>query len=183
MQSKHQLQFWKKIFLPGLFVWAFSSCISESFPDGPSGSKLLVGDSIPDFTVITSGRDTISKKDLSGKNAFIIFFHTGCKDCQKELPILNAVYLNHQNDSNWLFLCIGRSESDASVGNFWKQHELSLPYAAQTDSRIYSLFAYDTVPLIYVVDRTGIIKAIYTDNPLATQEELEEWLEQSSEKH
>lgn len=160
-----------------LFLLSLSSCITESLPEGPSGSKLQVGSMIPDFSIVMSDGSLVSKSSLTGKQALITFFHTQCSDCQKELPVLNQVYLEHQNDTSRQFICISRSEPEAAVSKYWKQHQLSLPYAATTDDQVYRLFAYNTVPLIYIVDRNGIIQAIYTDRPLATQEDLEQWID------
>ena len=47
-----------------------------------------------------------------------------------------------------------------------------MPYSAQQDRKIYQLFASHTIPRIYVVDEEGIIRAVFTDNPLASYEDL-----------
>lgn len=161
------------IIVPEMLLIA--SCISEPIDDTPSGSKLNIGDSIPDFEIKLSNGTNLCTNDLIGKNCLLTFFHTQCSDCQKELPIINEVYLAHQQDTTWHFLCISRAEEYQSVNRFWQQHNLSLPYSAQPNDQIYRLFAYNTVPLIYVIDKEGIIRAIYTDNPLASREELEQW--------
>lgn len=164
-------------YIINLLLLTLFSCITEPLPEGPSGSKLPVGSMIPDFSVVTSDGSIVSKNSLVGKNAMITFFHTQCSDCQKELPILNEVYLAHQHDTTWQFICISRAEEEISVNRYWQQHKLSLPYSAQKDDQIYRLFAYNTVPLIYIIDKEGIIRAIYTDNPLASREELEQWFQ------
>ena len=60
---------------------------------------------------------------------------------------------------------------------YWSQKlkcaQLSLPYSAQDDRTLYNQFARQGIPRIFIVDTTGIIRYIYTDNPLATLEDLE----------
>lgn len=46
-------------------------------------------------------------------------------------------------------------------------------FKAQNDRAVYQLFARQVVPRIYVVDAEGVIRYIYTDNPLVSFEELE----------
>ena len=49
-----------------------------------------------------------------------------------------------------------------------------MPYSAQEDRKIFELFAKSVVPRIYIVDEDGIIRYIFTDNPLATFDDLVE---------
>ena len=44
--------------------------------------------------------------------------------------------------------------------------------AAQNDDAVFSLFASHTIPRILITDKEGIIRAVYTDDPLATYQEL-----------
>ena len=47
-----------------------------------------VGDAVPDFMLTGDGGEAISASMLRDQVYLISFFDTGCKDCQKELPIL-----------------------------------------------------------------------------------------------
>ena len=69
-------------------------------------------------------------------------------------------------------ICISRGQSAESVAQYWEQASLTLPYSAQDNRDIYHLFANQGIPRIYVVDREGIIRTLFTDNPLATYEDL-----------
>ena len=54
----------------------------------------------------------------------------------------------------------------------WEKHSFSLPFSAQNDDAVFSLFASHTIPRILITDKEGIIRAVYTDDPLATYQEL-----------
>ncbi len=53
-----------------------------------------------------------------------------------------------------------------------KKHSFTLPFSAQNDDAVFSLFASHTIPRILITDKEGIIRAVYTDDPLATYQEL-----------
>ena len=67
---------------------------------------------------------------------------------------------------------ISRSESGSEVQAYWEKHSFSLPFSAQNDDAVFSLFASHTIPRILITDKEGIIRAVYTDDPLATYQEL-----------
>ena len=152
------------------------SCIKDRMP---RGTDISAGDPIPEFTVTMSDGSEISFSDLYGSVSCIVFFHTGCPDCQKALPSIQRLYNTYaippeSTDSGVKFLCISREEDGASVAGYWEENGFTLPYSAQEDRTIYNLFATFTVPRIYLSDREGIIRAIYTDNPVPEYEELEQ---------
>ena len=138
---------------------SLSACITED-EEMENGNNLEVGDRIPSFSVMMNDGSRVEDKDLLGKVSLIVFFNTACKDCQQE------AYPQHP------LVCISRKEDAASVSGYWQKQGLTMPYSAQQDRKIYQLFASHTIPRIYVVDEEGIIRAIFTDNPLASYEDL-----------
>lgn len=152
-----------------LFGATALSCTSEDDNATDNAIELSIGDRLPDFIVTTNNGTTVSNKSLAGQVSLIVFFHTGCKDCQTELPVIQQFYDNHPETP---LLCISRAESEASVAKFWKTHQLTLPYSAQENRDIFERFAYHTIPRIYVADKEGIIRSIFTDNPLAKYEDI-----------
>ena len=69
------------------------------------------------------------------------------------------------------FALISREESADSIARFWEEKGLSLKYSAQATREIYSLFAGSRIPRVYVC-YNGVIKAVFTDNPNPTYEEI-----------
>lgn len=59
------------------------------------------------------------------------------------------------------YVCISREEDSLSVTKFWNAHNLSMPFSAQTDRKIFSLFASAGIPRVYVVNKNGIVSAQY----------------------
>ena len=145
------------------------SCIRDRIPQG---ADLEVGARLPEFSVTMNDGSTVSMADLLGDISCIVFFHTGCPDCQKTLPLIQQLYDRYGNGPV-RFLCISREEGAGEVETYWAENGYTLPYSAQEGREIYNLFATFAVPRIYISDRDGIIRSIWTDNPIPTSGELE----------
>ena len=131
-----------------IFAIGFASCIT----DGESYSEpwsIADGTKIPDFCVTTADGLDFSSQNLSGKRAVIVFFNTDCKDCRRELPELQTAYEATRNDYEWI--AIGREQDKAQAAEFWEDHSLTIPYSPITDRSIYSLFATEGIPRVYIV--------------------------------
>lgn len=147
----------RKIFLLQLFVSIccvlLTACIGE--PDVEE--RVAVGDRLPAFSVtLDDGR--VYDSSAPGPSV-IVFFHTSCSDCQRELPELDARYKAGEYDGVRI-VCISRAEGAESISTFWREHGLTLPYSAQPDRRIYDLFASSVIPRIYTTDARGIVTRI-----------------------
>lgn len=144
-------------------------CISD---DEPQGNALIPGDSLPSFTLTLSTGETVSPKWLEGKVPVIIFFNTGCPDCRKELPVVEEVWRSFQDNNQVIFMAVSREENEESVVAYWKEHDLTIPYCAQSGREIYSLFAPSIIPRIFIADREGVITFASGDSDMPDAETL-----------
>lgn len=152
-----------------------ASCIGEDMEEGTI--DLQPGDSLPAFSVVMADGQTVTSGSLQGETSLIVFFHTGCPDCRKELPVLQQIYTDYGQRIR--MVCISREESAAEVARYWDENGLTLPYSAQEDRTVYYLFAKSGIPRVYVVDKESVIRSVFTDNPLASYEELAAAIEAS----
>lgn len=148
-------------------------CISDDEDVVKEG--LVVGDSIPDFVVTMNDGSVVTGSSLRKDVSLIMFFHTSCPDCQQILPIIQQIY-DQYIPRGVKFAVISREEESSIIEEYWAEHGLQIPYSAQTDRTIYELFAKSRIPRIYI-NRDGIIRHIFTDNPVPTHEELKAALE------
>lgn len=119
-----------------------------------------VGDRLPVFSVTMNDGRTVTTSDLMGKPSVVVFFSTTCPDCQHELPLLNQRYLMHGTDTT--FVAISREEPAPSVATYWQANALAIPYSAQTDRTVYSLFARRGIPREYVSNASGtVVKVVH----------------------
>ncbi len=152
-----------------IILFALVACVHES----PDPRALGPGDRAPIFSVTLDDGGTFSTADLGGDPALIAFFNTGCADCRREFPELQTLY--DQVRAEGLparIVCISRAQDAESVAAYWQQENLSLPYSAQPDDRVYRLFAASIIPRIYILAPDRTITAAWTDNPLPTAQTL-----------
>ena len=140
-------------------LFAAVSCIKD---DPDPEFELKVGDMIPEFTVTMSDGTTMTSDRLSEGPAIIMFFNTGCPDCQNTLPSVQKIYGEYKDHVS--LALISREQSEEEKG-------YTMPFSAQPDRKIYNLFATSRVPRVYICN-DGKIVNFYTDDPILQYEDL-----------
>ena len=146
-------------------------CSSGCIKDKVEGVELKVGERLPKFSVVMSDGSQVSDESLLGSVSCVMFFHTSCPDCQRTLPVVQQVY-DEYAQNGVLFVLISREQTSRSVRAFWAQEKLDMPFSAQSDRTVYNKFAQSRIPRVYICDKDGIIRYIYTDDPTPTYENL-----------
>ena len=91
---------------------------------------------------------------------------------EPELPVLQKIYTDYGRRIR--MVCISREESSAEIVRYWNENHLTLPYSAQENRTVYYQFAKSGIPRVYVIDKELVIRSVFTDNPLASYEDLAE---------
>jgi peroxiredoxin len=148
-------------------MFLFAGCINE---DAPSGD-VKVGDRLPAFEVIMNDGTLVTDGSLMGKVSVVMFFHTSCPDCRQALPRVQEIY-DEYVQKDVLFALIGRECTEDEIRVHWEENSLDMPYSAQNDRSVYNMFASSRIPRIYISDENGTVRYIFTDDPVATVEDL-----------
>lgn len=150
----------RDILLMGMMaIMASCSMIKDEVPDPIGEEKVRVGDRLPEFSVTMNDGRVVRSSDLKGKPSVIVFFATTCKDCQRELPLINERYRQYGKDT--IFVAISREQTADEVLSYWTRNALTIPFSAQSDRSVYSLFATSGIPRIYTSDADGIVRNIH----------------------
>ena len=149
-----------------LLLLFMSSCIKEK----QKGADLGVSDLIPDFPVAMNDGTQVNSASLREGVSVIVFFTTSCEDCQETLPHMQRLY-DEYAPKGVRFALISREDTEGNILSFWKDNGFTMPFSAQSDRRIYELFARSRVPRVYIC-RDGVIKYIFTDKPSIPTYEL-----------
>ena len=165
----------KKI-IPILAVVLSAISLSGCIKDKIVGTDLKVGDRLPDFCVIMNDGAAVSDDDLLGKVSCVVFFHTSCPDCQRTLPVVQSIY-DEYLPKGVSFTLISREQPSSDIDIFWREKGLNMPYSAQEDRAVYSMFASTRIPRVYICDKDGIIRYIFTDDPIPSYDDLMSSLE------
>lgn len=162
----------KKLLILFSFLGVITACIRED-----KVADVKVGDSLPKFEVVMNDGTVVSDASLKGNVSVVMFFHTSCPDCQQALPVVQTIYEEYAR-KGVVFTLISRECSKEEVMAFWEEKGLNLPYSAQNDREIYSLFASSRIPRIYISDESGIVRYIFTDDPVPSFSDLQSSLDE-----
>ncbi len=154
--------------VPLMFV--LPACVTDDVPD--TAPSVAPGDRLPQFSLTLSDGARLSTGDLAGSPSVIVFFNTSCADCQRELPVIDAV--SRSVGSHAHFIAIAREESQESIGKFWQQHDMTMPYSPQSDRAIYSLFARWGIPQVFVADAALVVREVFGPDINLTPDMLED---------
>ena len=156
LQLPPPLRYWMAVlaFLLAAPLWANG----ESLLARDKGNIVLVGDSVPAFSVTLQSGEVLSESFWREGNIVLVFFNTTCSDCRKELPLVQELMQTH--GKRYRFVAIGRAQDPEAASRFWQENGLTLPYTIDADRSIFSRFARIGIPRIYVI-RNGVIKAAF----------------------
>ena len=145
----------KAKFIPLLaFFLLFCSCIQ----DQEEGENYIeVNDKLPEFTVENVAGEELHSRDLLVKVTLLVFFVTACEDCRRELPKIEKIWNTLKENSDFQLIPISRSETAARVETYWKEDNFTMPFYLDSDKKIFSLFAKNTIPRIYLVNQENIV--------------------------
>ena len=149
-----------------------TGCIKEK----QTGADLKVGDVLPDFEVVMNDGSVVTDGKKKKKVSVVMFFHTTCPDCQQALPIMQNIYDEYAS-KGVVFVFVSRDEGKNEIMAYWDENGLKMPFSAQKDRKVYELFAKTRIPRIYINDRDGIIRYIYTDDPVPSYNDLKSSVE------
>ena len=161
-------RFMKRLLLILSCIFIVSSCIK----DKPQGSDLKVGDMLPDFEVVMNDGTIVSDEGLAGSVSVVMFFHTSCPDCRQALPRMQQIYDEYAS-KGVVFALISREDAEQDIEAYWNEQGLKMPYSAQNDRKVYEQFASSRIPRIYINDRNGIIRYIFTDDPVPSYDDMD----------
>lgn len=139
---------------------SLTACIREDLPAG--SFALEECDLLPEFS-ISNPDGTVSNKDLENKFALIIFFSTTCSDCREAFPDISTLYNTYKDNPSVRILLIARSETEEQVTAYFREHQYDMKFFADPDRNVYSLFADNTIPRVFLADKSGTIILTQTE--------------------
>lgn len=155
-----------------LMLLCLASCINDD--EEATVERVAVGDTLPSFTVTTTDGNLFCTNTKHERPVMILFFVTTCKDCQKFLPLVDQLWREQQPTPSFDLIAIGREESASDVTAYWQKNDYVIPVSPQQDRTIFSLFASQDVPRLYITTPDLRVTHVFTPSTLPTLTQLRE---------
>ncbi|HUO03596.1 MAG TPA: TlpA disulfide reductase family protein [Candidatus Binataceae bacterium] len=132
----------------------------------------VVGDTAPALIAEELSGQTFDLAAMRGKVVIVSFWATWCPPCRAEMPELEAFYRQyHSRGVDLIGLSVDRERDRAEVIKIMK--EFTYPAAMAEDAQADGFGEPAVLPVTYVVDRNGIVRAKFTpDQTPVTEKSL-----------
>jgi thiol-disulfide isomerase/thioredoxin len=153
IRANHGEQFWsEQPAYDGKLVITLGTppLIAETKPPHGRASKLLPGDRLPSFELVTVDGKHLSNSMFKGKLTLIDFFGVSCGTCIEEIPALDAFKRAHPDVQT---LAIA-ADPDIYVRDFVRIQHFSWPTVANA-ARLYIDLELWAAPTYALVDANG----------------------------
>src|SRR5690606_12907662 len=112
----------------------------------------------PNFELVNMKGDPVRLSDFRGKKVLVNFWATWCPPCRAEMPHMQNIYEDYQEDV--VILGVNLTTTEASmedVGTFVDNYELTFPIILDEQGEVMQTFQVVAYPTTYAVDHEGII--------------------------
>lgn len=143
-----------------------------------SRSALIIGSSIPEFTLTASNGTTLDSQVLRGKVLVINFWASWCQPCQQEATTLQAAWKHWQPEGQVVLLGINYDDDPLQAAAFLNTYGITYPNALEQVGSLARDFGVSGVPTTYLVNADGVVVDIML-GPFLDVIELQQWVLQA----
>lgn len=143
----------KKLIIPILLLLS----VSINLRAQDNSTRVKTGEQVPAFTVKMFDGSEINIRELKGKVVLLNFWATWCPPCRQELTRVQKDIIDRFQGKDFVFLPISRQEKYETVKAFREKTGYTFPMGLDTDRKVFSLFATETIPRNFVIGKDGKI--------------------------
>lgn len=118
--------------------------------------SVLTGKPAPQFSLESLDGHRLSLADYHGKTLVVTFWASWCGPCRLEMPLLAGFYQQtHGSGSNFEIVAISVDSEKNAAANAAKTLKIPFPVLLDPDSRVSDSYGVDSIPMMFVIDKTG----------------------------
>ena len=141
-------------------ILLFTIAASFLSASGPVDAAHQAGQTVPNFSVVSTAGQKVSQDNYRGQVLILDFFATWCQPCRQSIPHL--VEMNRKYGRQGLQI-LGLSvdeDGERTVKTFTDEFRVIYPVALAGDTTTVA-FGVRSVPIMYLVDKKGKIAEVY----------------------
>lgn len=116
-----------------------------------------------DFTLVDQYGDIHTLSDYKGKVVFLNFWATWCPPCRVEMPDMEEIYKENQNNSKDVIILgvagpnLGREGSEEDIIDFLESEGFTYPVVFDDTGDIMEQYTIQALPTTFIIDKDGNI--------------------------
>lgn len=127
---------------------------------GPADAAPRPGQPAPNFKVISTAGQTISQDNYRGHVLILDFFATWCQPCRQSIPHLVEMNRRYGRQGLQILGLNVDEDGEETVTSFTDEFRINYPLAVAGVSTTLA-FGVRSVPVMYLVDKKGVIVEVY----------------------
>lgn len=149
------------------------NCLPPAYADD---DKITKGDTIPELTMENLNGESHSLDKPDGHVTLVYFWASWCKPCQKTLPKYMEIYRKFKNASfdlgtaGFTLYAISLDKTNKAWKRAVKRHRvpdhLTVSDLQMWDSKGVDKFDIGAIPASFIVDGSGVVRAVNVKNKL-----------------
>lgn len=109
----------------------------------------------PDFNLKDQYGVTHSLENYKGKVIFLNFWATWCPPCKKEMPDVESIYKEYEENKKDVIILGINSEKENEVKKFLKDRGYTFPTVIDENSEVMRKYFIQAFPTSFVIDKEG----------------------------
>jgi len=149
-----------------VWIWMSRAPAGATISDGiPAPQKGFLS---PEFSLPAASGEVITLSDLRGHPVLINFWASWCPPCKAEMPALERVYQEYQ-EQGLIVLAVNATNQDdaADAVAFSQSINLSFPILFDSNGDVSRAYQVRALPSTYFVDADGIIQEVVIGGPMS----------------
>ena len=113
-----------------------------------------VGDTGPDFSIVTEQGKTVTRADFGGKVLALNFWASWCGTCLQELPSMNE-FAREYKSQGVVVLGVSIDKNERLYRKYIADRQLAFDTARDPEANISASYGTFQLPETYIIDRSG----------------------------
>ncbi len=124
----------------------------------------LIGKAAPELVLKGADGKDFRLSSLRGKVVFLEFWATWCSDCKKVLPDVQALFTKYKGKGLEV-VTVSVDVKTRAVQPFMKEKGYTFPalLADRKAEELRKTFLVQRIPTLWLIDRTGVVRAGYVE--------------------